>query len=225
MYAFALTQTLFLLSLVNAAPMGRLDKRDTDLNPSRCPDFCAGTTRSGDVTQFVCGDPRLGPVALPTGIPLAAVAGSASTYHRFGGLCPGDYLAKWTGFDGLYVYPGSSGFALDTAGRPMAGNLTLSAGTLLDRFGSEYGSFMSPAGAPYAQRALPPTNLNAASGAAYPFNYHVYAVARPLVVLAGPIAPWFGQPAMGVQFQMLKAVGGLVDDGYLVKVNTSALGE
>jgi hypothetical protein len=31
---------------------------------------------------------------------------------------------------------------------------------LMDRFGSEYGSFVSPAGAPYMQRALPPSNLD-----------------------------------------------------------------
>lgn len=47
-------------------------------------------------------------------------------------------------------------------------NLTLPVGTFLDRFGSEYGAYMSPAGVPYAQRALPPTNLDAAPGAMYP---------------------------------------------------------
>jgi hypothetical protein len=117
------------------------------------------------------------------------------------------------------VYPTQNGFALSTAGAPIAANTTLGRGTLLDRFGSEYGTFMSPAGAPYAQRALPPMNLDAAPGSAYPFNYHVYAVLRPFIVLAGPIAPWFGQMGMGVQFQLTVSVGTLVDQGILGRVN------
>jgi hypothetical protein len=44
-------------------------------------------------------------------------------------------------------------------GRPIQGNVTLPEETLVDRFGSEWGSFVSPAGAGYAQRALPPSNL------------------------------------------------------------------
>lgn len=81
---------------------------------------------------------------------------------------------------------------------------------------------MSPAGAPYNQRALPPTNLNAAPGAAYPYNYHVYQVSRPFTALAGPIAPWFGQMGMGTQFQLDLSVGALVDQGYLLRVNLTA---
>ena len=62
-------------------------------------------------------------------------------------------------------------------------------GMKLDRFGSEYGSFLSPAGAPYSQRALPPSNLDTpTSDPSYPYNYHVYEVAKPFVVLSGPIA-------------------------------------
>ena len=59
----------------------------------------------------------------------------------------------------------------------------------LDRFGSEYGAFLSPAGAPYSQRALPPSNLDTpTSDLSYPYNYHVYEVVQPFTVLSGPIA-------------------------------------
>lgn len=34
----------------------------------------------------------------------------------------------------------------------------------------------------------------------YPYNYHVYRVLQPITVLAGPIAPWFGQRGQGVQY-------------------------
>jgi hypothetical protein len=120
---------------------------------------------------------------------------------------------------GQYVYPPFSGFQIDTSGKPIMANMTLQPGMQLDRFGSEYGNFMSPGGAPYAQRALPPTNLDAAPGATYPYNYHLYEVARPFVVVAGPIAGWFGQPGLGVQFLMSNSVGTLVEGGFLVRVN------
>lgn len=59
----------------------------------------------------------------------------------------------------------------------------------LDRFGSEYGSFLAPAGAPYSQRALPPSNLDTPAGnTSYPYNYHVYEVVQAFTVLSGPIA-------------------------------------
>jgi hypothetical protein len=101
--------------------------------------------------------------------------------------------------------------------------MTLQRGTLLDRFGSERGTFMSPAGSPYAQRALPPSNLDSAPGAEFPYNYHVYIVETPFVVVAGPVAPWFGQMGMGTQFQMAKSVKELVDGGWIGRVNMTAV--
>lgn len=40
------------------------------------------------------------------------------------------------------------------------GTFDLPVGLLVDRFGSEYGNFVSPKAAPYTQRALPPLNLD-----------------------------------------------------------------
>lgn len=34
----------------------------------------------------------------------------------------------------------------------------------------------------------------------YPYEYRLYIVLKRLDILGGPIAPWFGQPGLGVQF-------------------------
>lgn len=104
---------------------------------------------------------------------------------------------------------------IDTESQPILGNATLAVGAKLDRFGSEYGTFLSPLGAPYIQRALPPSNLNAAPGANYPYNYHVYQVTKEFVVGMGPIAPWFEQPGAGTQYVAYSRVIDLIDGGFL----------
>jgi hypothetical protein len=78
---------------------------------------------------------------------------------------------------------------------------------------------MSPGTAPFAQRSLPPSQLNAPPGSEYPDNYHAYTVLKAIVVKSGPVAPWFGQPGFGIQFLMPKPVIDLVKQGYLARVN------
>ena len=55
-----------------------------------CPDYCKGTTYAD--AQYLCGDWRLGPVNLPTMIPINV---TTIGYDRFGGLCPGAFLFTW----------------------------------------------------------------------------------------------------------------------------------
>lgn len=57
-------------------------------------------------------------------------------------------------------YSPYEGFQLDTTGQPIAAAMTLPVGQLIDRFGSEYGSYASLAADPFMQRALPPSNLD-----------------------------------------------------------------
>ncbi|KAK4139197.1 uncharacterized protein C8A04DRAFT_16070, partial [Dichotomopilus funicola] len=57
----------------------------------------------------------------------------------------------------------------------------------------------------------------------YPYNYHVYTVIKPLEVLAGPIAPWFGQAGAGVQYKLYQSVGTLITNGYLRREDASVL--
>lgn len=140
--------------------------------PDQCqPDPCAGITFQND--SYVCGDPRLGPAKAPEMFPLN---NELRSYARFGSLCPPAFLQKWAGSaspDASYKYPPAMGYFEDTAGAPIIGNATLPEGQKLDRFGSEYGNFLSPLGATFIERALPPSNLNTYDGA-YLFNYHVY---------------------------------------------------
>ncbi|KAI9372972.1 hypothetical protein BJX61DRAFT_409970 [Aspergillus egyptiacus] len=200
------------------------------LFPSHCfPDPCAGITATNSTSIYVCGDPRLGPVAYPRKFPLRT---ELRTYARFGNLCPADFLTKWSTSsspDGTYIYPPANGFVLsdddsDNEETPITGNVTLPIGQKLDRFGSEFGTFLAPLGAPYIERALPPSNLNTYDGE-YPFNYHVYQVERELVVGLGPVAPWFEQPGLGTQFVVPVSVGQLVEEGVLRRLERSEFDE
>ncbi len=125
----------------------------------RCPNYCAGTNFTLALTpKYICGDARLGPTLLPLTLPVFDLV---DDYDRFGGLCPGEFLAQWFNTTtNSYNYPPLNGFQLDTASAPIQGRVAFAVGQLLDRFGSEFGTFVSPEGAPYNQRALPPSNLN-----------------------------------------------------------------
>ena len=133
-----------------------------DCSPSSAR-YCAGTAGgAARNSTYVCGDARLGPVVLPGTPPTGSLV---AIYDRFGGLCPGQFLATYYDASAKsWVYPPDGGFQLDTAGDPIAAAMTLPVGLLIDRFGSEYGLYASPAAAPYMQRALPPSNLDTPAG-------------------------------------------------------------
>ncbi|GJJ70337.1 hypothetical protein EMPS_02686 [Entomortierella parvispora] len=181
----------------------------------KCPDMCKGVAPVNS-TFYFCRDARLGPKHLPKLFPLNDIT---DPYDRLGGLCAAEFLAKWT-VNGSYTYPVKDGFLLNIAGEPIKGTAKLLEGTLLDRFGSEYGSFLSPAEAPYPQRSIPPSNLDAPKDQPlYPFNYHVYKVIKPFDVEAGPIAPYFGQPGAGTQYHTFSNIMKLLADGFLERVS------
>ncbi|OJJ42100.1 hypothetical protein ASPZODRAFT_20787 [Penicilliopsis zonata CBS 506.65] len=190
--------------------------QDSPLYPARCAsDPCIGINFTD--ASYICGDRRLGPVSTPSDFPLST---ELQTYARFGNLCPYEFLSKWTAADGNYSQPPENGFVLSTtpAGKPILGNTTLPVGQKLDRFGSEFGTFMSPLGAPYIERSLPPQNLDTSDGR-YPYNYHVYQITKAIPVQIGPIAPWYEQPGMGTQFVMPSRVIDLVNNGYLRRLS------
>ncbi|KAH6984564.1 hypothetical protein BGZ61DRAFT_455988 [Ilyonectria robusta] len=185
---------------------------------------CTGTKNGGkEAKSYICRDSRLGPAKLPRKLPLGTLV---SSYDRFGGLKPGEFLAQWTDANGNYVYPPQNGFQLDAKGNAINGTMVLEPGTLVDRFGSEYGSYISAAAAPYSQRALPPSNLDTNQDAPeYPYNYHIYEVLKPLTVVGGPIAPWFGQPGLGAQFYTggTGNIMALIAAGYLEREDPDVL--
>ena len=185
------------------------------LSPESAPKCdCTNTNSSGPLTDppSICNDYRLGPVKLPKKLPLLSLV---SDYDRFGGETPGEFLARWTNkTTGQWLWPDGFGFSLDTSGKPILGNMTLKAGTKVDRFGEETGRYVSAADAPYDQRSLPPSSLNTAPENNFPYGYHIYHVMKDFVVEGGPIAPWFGQPGLGAQFY----VGGTGTITQLIKM-------
>jgi hypothetical protein len=83
-------------------------------------------------------------------------------------------------------------------------------GEQIDRFGHGFGRFTSPAGEPYAQRALPDSNLDA--------GYHRYEVVRDLPAWRGDIAPAMNQAGGGTQHYLPAPIVDLEHAGYVRRV-------
>lgn len=154
--------------------------------------------------SYYAGDSRLGPDIISNELP---VVGQLADYRRTGSLSAPEFLEKYwdptetpTSPVGSYRYPPKEGYVLDSNGAPMKTKGQLDLGAFIDRYGSEGGNFLSPAGTSYSDRALPPSNL--ISTPADFCNYHAYIVIKKLPVYEGPIAPWFEQRGFGTQFQI-----------------------
>ena len=93
---------------------------------------------------------------------------------------------------------------------------TLQVGQRLDRYGgtTTRSSFLAPTNISLEQRALSPTTNTAL--------HDEYIVLKPIPVEQSNVAPWFGKPGMGVQYDTNKGIGmsiqKLVEKGYLQKV-------
>ncbi|WP_329109916.1 TNT domain-containing protein [Micromonospora sp. NBC_01699] len=165
--------------------------------------------------------PELGPAQLPADRPVGPLLFG---YQRFGGLTEAEFVAKYRGETG-WTYPPADGF-LVVDGQPVRLAQTLWAGSRVDRFGYPGGGYLAPARTLFLQRALPPQNLNTPSGTPAS-NYHLYCVLRAFRVDSGPIAPWFGQLGLGLQYKLESrhlpkapsplSVAWLLDNGYLVE--------
>ncbi len=104
--------------------------------------------------------------------------------------------------EGEPIYPPNNG----AVGTPRT--ITLKAGTVIDRYGWPNGSYASPKGVPYENRALSRTTTQA---------YYVYQVVKDIEnVQAAEVASWFGQPGGGIQYKLPKKISEL--EGYLVEV-------
>ncbi|MFI5618007.1 TNT domain-containing protein [Streptomyces sp. NPDC051567] len=162
----------------------------------------ASTARHEPCTGKFRDDARLGPQWLPNKRQ-APVGPLLKGYKRTGALSPQAFLKKyWEGpaDTGSWKYPPNDGFG-EVNGQLDKKPAELRPGQRLDRFGSEYGGYLAPAGDAYAKRALPPQSLNTVD-AAVPCNYRVYKVAKPFWVWQGSIAPWFEQPGGGQQIKL-----------------------
>jgi hypothetical protein len=180
-----------------------------------------GTPAGQCSAAYFDADLRLGPAHLPrTGVVGRQLIG----YRRTGGVSVQSFLATfWNTALSSWRYPPDSGYVIAGDGQPIEFRDRLRTGSEIDRYGSVYGAFLSPAGAAYASRSLPPQNLDGSPAGGC--NYHLYLVTKSFWVDAGPIAPWFDQPGYGFQYQLNPAlipgkpdtlnVLWLLDHGYL----------
>ncbi len=185
----------------------------------------AATKRTTCSTADYQDDARLGPKRLPNSGPLRMVL---KGYNRFDGMTAKAYLAKYYDDAGkTWRYPPQGGYQITPEGSPVKMQLTLFAGQRIDRFGSEFGGYLSPEGTPYSARGIPPQSLdNTTTPAAC--NYSRYKVLKDVPVYSGPIAPALGQPGFGLQYVLDATifpgnpqgfnVGYLVTNGFLERV-------
>jgi len=144
-------------------------------------------------------------------------------YDRFGGLTEDEFLAKhWdpdatndyppgTTTTGKWHYPPNNG----ADGTPFVDSRVariFTPGKVFDRFGEDYGAFVSPDALPFDMRALPPSSLGE--------TYHRYVVLRELDAASGyakaaPVAPAFGQRGGGLQLALPASIRQLIKDKYL----------
>jgi nicrotizing toxin Mtb-like protein len=176
-------------------------------------------------TAAFAGEPRLGPRRLPNAGPVARLLRG---WKRLAGFSPRGYLKLF--YDRVaksWRYPPQGGYQLTPLGVPVVGQVALIEGQLVDRFGSEGGTYLSPQGTPYAARGIPPESLNPFPGG-QPCNYYRYRVLKPFSVNAGPIAPALGQPGFGLQYVLSNTlftgvtervdVTYLLSNGYVARV-------
>lgn len=109
--------------------------------------------------------------------------------------------AKFELSPGHLVWPRHDGFA------PATLSVIIQPGALIDRFGDNGGTFFSPKGTGYRERALPYVCRG--------YAYAAYRVAKPLPALVGTAVPWFNEPGGAIQVKTTECVNQLLANGVL----------
>jgi uncharacterized protein YukE len=132
------------------------------------------------------------------GAPLAVMHG----WDPLGGMSSDDFASNF-GTPETRAWPGNDGFPSGYDPQPAH----LPTGTLIDRFGSEYGRYLAPDGTPFADRALPPESVGG--------DYNRYMVTGEALppgwrIVEGPVEPFYGQtPSPGTLQYMIEAPDGV----------------
>jgi hypothetical protein len=157
-----------------------------------------GTPATAPVTASYYDAARtwLGPDPLPSTPPVGPLLAG---YRRFGAMTETQFVSKYRSADD-WIFPPHDGF-LTVGGKPVRAARSLSPGGRIDRFSYPGGGYLAPASTPFAKRALPPQYLNTPAGTPQS-NYHLYCVLKAFTVDSGPIAPWFEQPGLGLQYKL-----------------------
>jgi uncharacterized protein YukE len=142
------------------------------------------------------------------GAPLAVVRG----WDPMGGMRWDDFASQF-GTPGARNYPLSDGFPPGYVPQPAQ----LPEGTIVDRFGSEFGRYLAPDGTPFADRALAPESVGG--------DYNRYMVTgEPLPpdwqIVEGPVQPFYGQtPSPGaLQYMIVGPDGAQLNVSELVRL-------
>ena len=197
--AGAATAVLASLAPLTAATATAAAATAPSAAPATAP--AAAAARTGCSAYYLDSDYRLGPATTPN---RGVVALELDGYRRFDGMTPQRFIDRyWDPSTGSWKYPPDNGFLL-VDGKPVEFRLTLEPGEPLDRFGSLYGGFLAPAGTLYSARSIPPSSLDDSPG--FTCNDHAYRVLKAFKVEAGPVAPAFGQPGLGLQYQLLSSL-------------------
>ncbi|TDZ42203.1 TNT domain-containing protein [Mycobacteroides franklinii] len=161
--------------------------------------------------------------AVRAGLPAELVTEGGAPASVMRGLDPSGGMS-WKDFDSQYGsagardWPKNDGFPPGYTPQPTH----LPAGTIIDRFGGETGSYLAPDGAHFADRALMPESVGS--------QYHRYMITGEplppgLQIVEGPVAPWFGQtPSPGATQYMIVGSDGttpsveeLIRRGYMIE--------
>ena len=98
-------------------------------------------------------------------------------------------------------YPPNDGFS------GVAQKITLEAGTLIQRTGDLVGRYIAPAGTPTQMLSLPYDKIGQPTT--------ILQVQRSVEVLAGRVAPWFGQIGGGIQYKLRVPLDQLLSEGII----------
>ena len=112
---------------------------------------------------------------------------------------------QWTNANAQISWPPKDGCSSAPVPRSLA------AGDMIDRFGSEGGTFFSPKGESFQSRAVPYVCNQ--------MDYRVYRVVKPVAVKSCEAAPWFGEPGGAVQVQTADPAYKLVAGGTIETVS------
>jgi hypothetical protein len=145
-------------------------------------------------------------------------------YDRYGGKSKAQFLHEhwdpthvntWDQSRGAWRYPPQEGFERDHYGVAIREPFDLPVGFRMDRKGGVRGSYVSPEGTPFPDRALPPDSLDQ--------PYHAYEVVKPFdaesgIPEIGRIAPAFDQSGGGVQYKLPQSVKWLIANEYIKEI-------
>ena len=113
--------------------------------------------------------------------------------------------STWADESGNIIWPLNGGAVAGTEK-----NVVLTSGFQFDRYGYNSGTYVSPVGTPFEMRSLAPgTELK---------PYKVFEVVKPVRATGSIVAPWFGQPGGGIQFELENSINQLLELNWIKEI-------